>query len=394
MSDDARRKAATVVAAARPEADPAYASLTPPIWSSDTFRWDDADTKPRYDYSRTVNPNRDLLAEALAELEGAAGGVITNSGQSAALLALLLLPAGASVVAPHDCYGGTYRLVKGFEDQGRLRARFVDMLDDHAFETAMGVSPDLVWIETPSNPLMRITDIAARAGQAKGAGALVVADNTLLTPCRQRPLELGCDLVMHSTTKALNGHADLFGGALLAADPALLEKLVWWANAAGLSGSAYDSSQILRGLRTLVLRVDQQERSALQIAHWLAGQPQVLGINFPGLPSHPEHALVTQQQDGPGFMLSFRLKGGAEAANTFLRGLSLVTLASSLGGFATLICKPATMTHRGMPPEAQAEAGIDPDLLRLSVGLEDPEDLIADLQRGLGALPGGSGAPA
>ncbi len=394
MTDSRRRRAATIVAAARPSADPAYASLSPPIWSSDTFRWEDADTKPRYDYSRTVNPNRDLLAEALAELEGAAGGVVTNSGQSAALLALLLLPAGATVVAPHDCYGGTYRLIKGFEDQGRLRARFVNMLDENAFGAAMDLSPDLVWIETPSNPLLRITDIAARASEAKAAGALVVADNTLLTPCRQRPLQLGCDLVMHSTTKALNGHADLFGGALLAADPALVEKLLWWANAAGLSGSAYDSSQILRGMRTLVLRVDQQERSALQIAHWLEGQPQVLAINYPGLPSHPEHPLMTRQQDGPGFMLSFRLRGGAEAAGAFLRGLSLVTLASSLGGFATLICKPATMTHRGMPPEAQAEAGIDPDLLRLSVGLEDPEDLIADLQRGLGSIPAGAAATA
>jgi len=363
------RKPATIVAAARPDRDAAYASVAPPLWSSDTFRWADADTKPDYDYSRTVNPNRDLLVEALAELEGAAGGVVTNSGQSAALLALLLLPVGAHVVAPHDCYGGTYRLIKGLEDQGKLRATFVDMLDDAATAHALERGADLFWIETPSNPLLRVTDIARRAAEAKAAGALAIADNTLLTPVRQRPLELGCDLVMHSTTKALNGHADLFGGALLAADPALVEKLQWWANAAGLSGSAHDSAQILRGLRTLVLRVDRQEASARAIAGWLSRQRSATEIHYPGL----------------GFMISFRVAGGAEAAAKFLGALELITLASSLGGFATLICKPATMTHRGMPPEAQAEAGIHPDLLRLSVGLEDADDLIADLARGFAA---------
>ena len=383
-----RRNFATIVAAARPDADPAYSSITPPLWTSDTFRWPDADTKPEFDYSRTVNPNRDLLLDALCELEGAAGGAITNSGQSAALLALMLLPAGASVVAPHDCYGGTFRLIKGLEDQGKLTGMFVDMRDDDAFAAAMRLSPQLVWIETPSNPLLRITDIRRRAGQAKAAGALVIADNTLPTPCRQRPLELGCDLVMHSTTKALNGHADLFGGALLAADPAVVEKIQWWANAAGLSGSAHDASQILRGLRTLNLRVDRQEQSARRIASWLDDHPQVLETHFPGLHSHPEHGLAAVQQYGPGFMISFRVRGGAEATAAFLRKLSLISLASSLGGFSTLICKPATMTHRGMPPEAQATAGIRNDLLRLSIGLEEPDDLIADMQQGFDALAG------
>ena len=363
------RNPATIVAAARPDRDPAFASIAPPLWTSDTFRWDDADSKPDYDYSRTVNPNRDLLVEALAELEHAAGGVVTNSGQSAALLALLLLPSGAHVVAPHDCYGGTYRLLKGIEEQGKLRCTFVDMADDGAVASALAGGADLFWIETPSNPLLRVTDIRRRAAEAKAAGALVVADNTLMTPLRQRPLELGCDLVMHSTTKALNGHADLFGGALLAADPDPVEKLHWWSNAAGLNGSAYDSSQILRGLRTLPLRVDRQEKSAAQIAAWLAANGKVEGVNYPDV----------------GFMISFRVRGGAEAAARFLAALELIPLASSLGGFATLICKPATMTHRGMPPEAQAEAGIDPDLLRLSVGLEEADDLIADLARGFAA---------
>lgn len=377
-----RRKPSTVVASAGVAADPGRHSLVPPVWISDTYRWDDADTKPAYDYSRTVNPNRDLLADALAELEGAAGCVVTNSGQSAALLALLTLPAGSLVVAPHDCYGGTYRLIKGLEDQGWLRALFVDQGDDDAFAAAMTQRPALVWIETPSNPLLRIVDIADRAAAARAAGARVIADNTLPTPCRQRPLDLGCDFVLHSTTKALNGHADLFGGALLAADAECAERLSWWANAAGLGASAYDSSQVLRGLRTLPLRVDRQEATAGTIAAWLDAHPQVREVHYPGLEDFPGKAIAERQQSGPGFMLSFRVSGGDGATAAFLRGLELITLASSLGGFATLVCKPATMTHRGMPPEAQAEAGIHGDLLRLSVGLEEPDDLIADLERG------------
>jgi cystathionine gamma-synthase len=377
-----RRHPSTIAASAGAAFGPSRDSLVPPIWITDTFRWPDADTKPDYDYSRTVNPNRDLLADALAELEGAAGGVVTNSGQSAALLALLLLPASALIVAPHDCYGGTYRLIKGLEEQGKLSASFIDQNDDEAFAAAMKRGPALVWIETPSNPLLRIVDIADRAALARAAGALVIADNTLLTPCRQRPLDLGCDLVLHSTTKALNGHSDLFGGALLGADAELVERLRWWANAAGLSGSAQDASQILRGLRTLPLRIDRQETTARRIALWLSAHPAVGEVNFPGLETFPAKALAERQQSGPGFMVSFRLKGDDAATGAFLARLRLITLASSLGGFATLICKPSTMTHRGMPPEAQAEAGIHNNLLRLSVGLEEADDLIADLARG------------
>lgn len=384
MKDE--RDIATILASAGVGADPAFDSLSPPLWTSDTFEWPDPDTKPDYDYSRTVNPNRDMLAEALAALEGAAGGVVTNSGQSAALLALLLVPPGGLVVAPHDCYGGTYRLLVGLQDKGLIRTRFIDQNDDAAFQQAIEDQPALVWIETPSNPLLRVVDIEKSAANAKAAGALIVADNTLLTPCRQRPLALGCDLVMHSTTKALNGHGDLFGGALLAADAALLEKMQWWSNAAGLNGSAHDSWQTLRGLRTLPLRVDRQEATARALASWLAQRPEVGAVHYPGLDHDPGFALAARQQSGPGFMLSFRLEGGAEAARAFLARLQLITLASSLGGFSTLICVPSTMTHRGMPPEAQAEAGIDPGLLRLSVGLEAPSDLVADLEQGLGAL--------
>jgi cystathionine gamma-synthase len=380
-----RKDPATIVAAARTEFERGYGSVAPPIVASDTFEWDSPDDKPEFDYSRTVNPNRALLGKALAELEGAAGAVITNSGQSAALLALLRLPNGARVVAPHDCYGGTYRLLQALAVQGKIACNFVDFTDEAAFDRALGDKLDLLWIETPSNPLLRITDIARCAAAAKERGGLVIADNTLLTPLRQQPLALGCDLVMHSTTKALNGHADLFGGALLAADPALVEELEWWSNAAGLNGSAFDASQTLRGLRTLPLRLDQQEATASRIAEWLTGRADVQTVHFPGLESHSGHHVAVRQQSGPGFMLSFRLSGGKPAADRFVAALELITLASSLGGFATLICTPATMTHRGMPQEAQQEAGIHPDLLRLSVGLESSGDLIADLERGFAA---------
>jgi cystathionine gamma-synthase len=268
------------------------------------------------------------------------------------------------------------------EDKGKLRCTFVDQTDDDAFSAAIADEFALLWIETPSNPLLRVVDIRKRAAAAKAREALVLADNTVLSPCRQKPLELGCDMVLHSTTKVLNGHADLFGGALLASDAALVEELEWWSNAAGLNGSAYDSSQIVRGLRTLPIRVDRQEQSAIAIAHFLAERTEVRAVYYPGLKSSPDHEIAAAQQAGPGFMLSFELEGGKPATEKFVRALQLVTLASSLGGFSTLICTPATMTHRGMPPEAQREAGISPDLLRLSVGLEDSADLLADLHRG------------
>ena len=378
-----KRGEGTIVASAGVAEDPTYRGVAPPLWASDTFEWDSPDDKPDYDYSRTVSPNRDLLARALAELEGAKHCAITNSGQSAALLALLQLDPGATVLAPHDCYGGTYRLLQGLERKEQIEVAFVDQADDQAFQGALERGAALVWLESPSNPLLRLVPISARAAAAKAAGALTIADNTLLTPCRQQPLALGCDIVLHSTTKAVNGHNDLFGGALMVNDDALAEQITWWANAAGLSGSAYDSWQTLRGLRTLPLRVARQEQSAITVAEWLEKHGQVAAVHFPGLASFPQRALAEAQQSGPGFMISFRVKGDTTA---FVQSLQLITLASSLGGFATLVCTPASMTHRGMPPEAQAEAGITPDLIRMSVGLEDPADLIQDLSRGFAAL--------
>ncbi len=386
MSPPRKPSPSTIVALAGVGQDPAHGGIAPPLWASDTSRWSAPDAKPDYDYSRTVNPNRDLLLDTLCALEGAKGGAITGSGQSAALLALLLLPAGAIVVAPHDCYGGTYRLLQGLADKGTLRVTFVDQRNSEAFTRSLEQEPALVWIESPSNPLLRIVDIEKCASEAKAAGALVLADNTLPTPCRQNPLRQGCDLVLHSTTKALNGHHDLFGGALLAACDDVAEQIKWWANAAGLAGSAFDSWQILRGLRTLTLRVDRQERTAQSLASWLDRHPAVAEVHYPGLASHPDLELARRQQNGPGFMLSFRLRGGEPAVRRFVAELRTITLASSLGGFSTLICTPASMTHRGMPPEAREKAGVTDDLLRLSVGLEEEEDLLEDLRRGLYSL--------
>jgi len=376
------RNLSTIVANAGVGADPWLRGVAPPVCASDTYGWADTETKPAYDYSRSANPNRDMLAEALSELEGAIGGVITGAGQAASLLTLLLLPAGALVVAPHDCYGGTYRLIKGLADSGKLDALFIDQRDDEAVSNALARQPAMVWLESPSNPLLRLVDIGRVAAESKASGAIVVADNTLPTPCRQRPLELGCDIVVHSTSKALNGHSDLIGGAVLTKDAAVLEQLQWWANAAGLTGPAFDAWQTLRGLRTLPLRVDRAEASAQTVANWLLTHPAVEQVYYPGLASHPDHELALRQQQGPGFVLSFRLLGGEGAARTFLERLQTITLAASLGSFATLICRPATMTHAGMPPEAREEAGITPDLIRLSLGLEAAEDVIADLERG------------
>jgi cystathionine gamma-synthase len=380
-----RRDSLTIVSTAGVRADGVHRGLAPPVWCSDTYGWADPDTKPAYDYSRSANPNRDLLADALSELEGGLGGVITGSGQSATLLALMLVPAGGVVVAPHDCYGGTYRLIKGLADCGRIEAVFINQADDDAFAAALERRPALVWLETPSNPLLRLIDIGDRAARARATGAIVAADNTLATPCRQQPLRLGCDLVMHSTSKALNGHADLIGGAVIASTPELLEQLQWWANAAGLTGPAHDAWLTLRGLRTLPLRVDRQEATAGAVAQWLESHPQVIEVFYPGLPSHPDHALAASQQRGPGFLLAFRIRGGPAFSAAFLSKLQIPTLAASLGSFGSLICRPATMTHAGMPPEAREAAGITEDLIRLSVGLEDPAQLIEDFSLALAA---------
>lgn len=363
-------------------ADPAFRAVAPPLYTSSTYLWPNAEDKGPYDYGRSNNPNRDGLARALAVLEGGARAVITSSGMSAIDLCLNLIQADDLIIAPHDCYGGTYRLLEHRAKQNRIRVDFVDQTNAAALEAALAQKPAMILIETPSNPLMRLVDIAKIAAAAKAVGAIVVADNTFLSPVRQKPLDLGCDIIVHSTTKYLNGHSDVVGGAVIAKTSEHGETLDWWANCAGVTGSPFDSWQTLRGLRTLTARMDIQERNAQAIAAFLDDHKAVTHIYYPGLKSDPGHALMQQQQSGPGAMLSFEVDSPARAAH-LMKSVSLFQLAASLGGVESLICQPSTMTHRGMAEEARLKAGIKPNLIRLSVGLESADDLTNDLARAL-----------
>jgi len=375
----------TVASAYGVGGDVAFGAVAPPIYLSSTYTFAGYDAPRAYDYGRAGNPTRDLLAEALARLEGGAGAVVTSSGLAAIDLLISGLPAGAGVLAPHDCYGGTLRLLKARAERGQIALSLVDQGDSAALAAALEQRPTLVLVETPSNPLMRVVDIAALAAMAKAAGAQVAVDNTFLTPAMQRPLALGADYVIHSTTKYLNGHSDVIGGAVIAADPAKADQLRYWANVVGSTGAPFDAWLTLRGLRTLFVRLDRQQMSAMVIAGHLARHRAVARVHYPGLASHPGHAIAARQQRGFGAMLSFELAGGAQAARRFVEAVGTFTLAESLGGVESLIAHPATMTHADMGEEARAVAGISDALLRLSVGLEAEQDLIAGLDAGLAA---------
>ncbi len=363
-------------------ADKTYNAVMPPLYTSSTYLWEDIETKGPYDYGRSANPNRDILLSAISDLEGGAGGEVTASGMAAIDLCLNLVRADDLIIAPHDCYGGTHRLLTHRAAQGRIRVEFVDQSDDAALDAALSQGPKLVFIETPSNPLMRLVDIEMIADKARKAGAISVCDNTFLSPARQLPLSLGCDVVLHSTTKYLNGHSDVVGGIVIAKDPDIIERLRWWANAAGVTGSPFDSWLTLRGLRTLHARMEIQERNAQALAEFLTTRDDVDRVYYPGLASDPGYTLAQKQQSGPGAMLSFEIKGDLNKAKTFLSSLNVFQLAPSLGGTESLICQPALMTHAGMAPEARAEAGIKDNLIRVSVGMENIEDLKADFEAG------------
>jgi cystathionine gamma-synthase len=365
------------------ESDAQHGSVVPPIYLSTNFAFEKYGKPRKYDYTRSGNPTRDQLGSALADLEGGAGAVITCTGLSAITLILATLPAAARVIAPYDCYGGTYRLLAALQKQGNLAVEFVDQSDQAALQKALGPGANLVWIETPSNPLLRVVDIRAIADAAHAAGALAVVDNTFLSPVWQQPLSLGADLVMHSTTKYLNGHSDVVGGAVIAATAELRDKLAWWANAIGVTGAPFDSFLILRGVRTLHARLRVHAENTAVIVDYLINHPGVARVYYPGLPAHPGHDIARRQQSGFGAMLSFDLAGGEAAVEAFLAGLECFTLAESLGGVESLISHPASMTHAGMEESARLRAGIGAGLLRVSVGIEDPDDLIADLAAGL-----------
>ena len=379
---DAKRPQTRIVRAAL-ESDAAHGAVVPPVYLSSTFTFAGLNERRHYDYSRSGNPTRDALGTALAELEGGSGTVVTATGMAAVQLGVVLAKPGERILAPHDCYGGTYRLLAALHRTGRAIVDFVDMQDDSALERALSQRPRIAWVETPSNPLLRVTDIASVAKRAHQAGALVVVDNTFLSPGWQQPLSLGADVVVHSTTKYINGHSDVVGGAVIAKDEGLHEELAWWANCLGITGSAFDAFLTLRGLRTLHARLRQHGENAAAVAALLARHPAVSHVFYPGLPDDPGRALAARQQSGFGAIVSFELAGGLPAVARFLEGLECFSLAESLGGVESLVAHPDTMTHAAMEPAARREAGITPGLLRLSVGIEAPEDLLADLQAGL-----------
>ena len=368
------------------ETDPTTGAVVPPLHLTSTFAFKGFGEKRKYDYSRSGNPTRDLLGDALSDLEGGAGAVITGSGMGAITLVGHLLPVGARIVAPHDCYGGTFRLFSAWARRGELKVEFVDFGKPAAVAAALATPAALVWIETPSNPLLRITDIAAVAKAGKAAGALIAVDNTFLSPGWQKPIALGADLVVHSTTKYINGHSDVVGGAIVGATQELAEQLTWWANCLGLTGSPFDSFLTLRGLRTLHARLAIHGANAQALAEWASTQPAISRVFYPGLPAHTGHDVAKRQQSGFGAIVTIELAGGTPAVKCFVEGLELFSLAESLGGVESLIAHPGSMTHAAMDPAARAAAGLTDGLLRLSVGIEQIDDLRRDLAAGLARL--------
>lgn len=366
-------------------ADPGFRAVTPPIYLSSTFVFEGFEREGPYAYSRAGNPTRDLLGDTLAKLEGGAGAVVTATGMAAIDLVLSSLNADDLIVAPHDCYGGTHRLLNARAERGQFRLMLIDQSDDAAVEAALRRSPALVLIESPSNPLMRVVDIRSLATAAHVAGAKVAVDNTFLSPALQQPIALGADFAIHSTTKFLNGHSDVVGGAVIAANTADVEALTAWANITGVVGAPFDAYLTLRGVRTLFARIERQQQNAAAVAAFLERHSAVEAVYYPGLPSHAGHAIAKRQQSGFGAMLSFELAGGADEVRAFVEALTLITLAESLGGIESLVAHPASMTHVGMGVEARRIAGISDSLLRLTIGLEDEQDLLADLGRALEA---------
>ncbi len=364
--------------------DSAFGAVTPPLVLSSNFSFAGFNDKRQYDYTRSGNPTRDLLGEALAQLEGGAGGVVTSTGMSAITLVLhALLEPGDRIVVPHDGYGGSWRLFNALAKKGQFDLVTADLTDPRSLAEALRDPPKVIWIETPSNPLLRITDLRFVIDAAHKAGALAVVDNTFLSPALQTPIAFGADVIVHSTTKYINGHSDVVGGAVVSATAQLHDQMTWWANALGLTGSPFDSFLTLRGLRTLDARLRVHQENANALAHWLADQSGVAAVHYPGLTWHPGHAVALRQQNGFGAMLSVELSGGEQAVRAFVDGLQYFTLAESLGGVESLIAHPATMTHAAMSPDARAAAGITDGLLRLSIGIEALADLQADLSTAL-----------
>jgi cystathionine gamma-synthase len=367
------------------ESDTQHGAVVPPLHLSSNFAFAGLGEPRQYDYTRSGNPTRDALADALAELEGGAGAVVTSSGMAALTLLTQLLEPGDTIIAPHDCYGGTYRLFEQQSKKGLFNVQFVDQTNLDALQIAAACRPRIILAETPSNPLLRVVDIEKIAAIASDAGALLAVDNTFLSPALQNPIEFGADLVIHSTTKYINGHSDVVGGCVVAATDELAEKIAYWANCIGVTGAPFDSFLTLRGIRTLHPRIKQHEESATLVANVLNEHDQVAQVFYPGLEGHPGHDIAKRQQRGFGGMVSFEIDGGEEALRAFVGNLKFFSLAESLGGVESLVCHPASMTHAPVSEAALKKAGISQNLVRLSIGLESSEDLVADLLAALAA---------
>lgn len=365
------------------ETDTQHGAVTPPIYLTSNYSFEGFAKPRQYDYARSGNPTRAGLENALAELEHGAGGTITASGMAAVSLPLQLLAPGDLLIAPHDCYGGSYRLFTNLAQRGQFELLFVDQTDEEALNAAFEKNPKMLWIETPSNPLLRVVDVAKLSALAKEKECLTVVDNTFLSPVQQQPILLGADIVVHSTTKYVNGHSDVVGGAVISKEPEVAEKLAWWGNCLGITGAPFDCFLTLRGLRTLPVRIRQHQENTFEIVNYLDNHAGVKKIYYPGLPSHPQHEIARKQQQGFGAIVSFELDETQYDIAKFLEGVECFSLAESLGGVESLICHPATMTHAAMDEPAQIRAGITQQLIRVSVGIESAQDLLADLERAL-----------
>lgn len=367
--------------------DNQYGSVVPVITPSTCYRYQEFAIPREFDYARKANPSRRFVEETVAKLEGGVDAILTNCGMSAIhLVSVALLTPDDLVVAPHDCYGGSYRLFNSLSQRGYFKAKFVDQSDPVALKEALSLRPKLVLIETPSNPLLRVVDIQEISQQAHEVGALVLVDNTFMTPILQKPIDLGADIVTHSCTKFLNGHSDLLAGILVFKEQKLATDVLWWANNIGTLTSSFDSYLLLRGLRTLAARVTLQQANAQKVVEFLVNHPKIAHVYHPSLSSNLGHEIAKKQQKGFGSLLSFELAGEPEIMPKFLKALNIITLAQSLGGVESLICHPATMTHSGISAQARKTAGISDQLLRISVGLEDIDDLLGDLEQALAVI--------
>ena len=365
------------------KSDQQHGAVVAPIHLSSTYSLKGFNEKRQFDYSRTGNPTRATFGDVIADLEQGSVGIVTSTGMAAVHLLCQLLSTEDTVVIPHDCYGGSFRLFTHLAKRGLFNLIVIDQNDQQALADALAQKPKLVLLESPSNPLLRLVDIEEVTKACHAVGALVAVDNTFLSPALQQPLTLGADIVFHSTTKYINGHSDVVGGVLVTKTAELGATLAWWANCIGITGSAFDSFLALRGLKTLPVRMKQHQENALQVADFLKHHEAIDAVYFPGFPEHIGHEIAKKQQAGYGAMLSFEVKGGVEAVKKLFKHLSLFTLAQSLGGVESLISHPSTMTHAGMEIADQLEAGITQSLVRISVGIEHIDDILADLANGL-----------